>query len=420
MKSGVYMEITEAIAINLKTDFPLLSSSNIVYLDSAASAQKPKSVLNAMDMFARQKYAPVHRGLYPFSVNATQDFEMARKNVAQFINARDSEIIFTAGTTASLNGLARSIASILSSGVASDKKKKILLTEMEHHANLVPWQQMAKREGYMLDFIPLTKKFTLDLSIVQAKLSAGDVALVCVTHASNVLGTINPVKEICALAKAAGAITVIDGAQAVAHFPVDVKSLDCDFYAFSGHKLYGPTGVGVLYGRYELLERLPPFTFGGHMIETVTKYDATWAAIPARFEAGTPPIVEVIGLSAAVKYLSEIGLSDIYSYESDLVAYARVQLAKIEGITIFAGELNCGIISFVVEGMHAHDIASLLGDSKVCVRAGHHCAMPLTQVLGVPSTVRLSFGLFNTTADVDALIIALKRAQSLFSNHNHK
>lgn len=402
------MSFTNEQMIRVKMDFPLLANSSLVYLDSAATTQKPKVVINAIDAFSRSKYSGVHRGLYPLAVNATNDFEQARKVVAQFINADAKEIIFTSGTTASINGLSRSIHTIL-----PKNRKKIVITEMEHHANLVPWQQFAKAHGYTLDYIPITGTHELNMQQLNAKLTT-DVALLCITHVSNVLGTINPLKDICATAKRAGIITVIDGAQAIAHMEVDVADIDCDFYAFSGHKLYGPTGVGVLYGKYSLLEKLQPFSFGGHMIESVTKYDSSWAAIPQRFEAGTPPIIEVIGLAAAIKYVSEIGMDAIHKHEVELVRYTKSKLKEISGVKLYCGEENSGIISFTIDGAHAHDIASILGDDLICVRAGHHCAMPLNQVLNTAATARISFGVYNSTKDVDTLIMSLKKISNLF------
>ncbi len=407
---------TDAVQ-KLKRDFPLLANSGkLIYVDNAATTQKPKQVIAAMDTFYRTQYAAVHRGLYPLASNATQLFEDARKKVAQFINApQPSEIIFTHGTTESLNGLATSLHSLLSRLPASKDRKKILLTEMEHHANIVPWQQFAKRHGYSIDYVSLDDDYKLSMQQLKAKLTT-DVAFIAFTHVSNVLGTVNPVNEICKLAKQNGVITIIDGAQAVAHQPVDVQVIGCDFYAFSAHKLYGPTGVGVLFGRYELLQLLEPFSFGGHMIEFVTKHDANWAAIPQRFEAGTPPIADVIGLSAAITYLEHIGLDEISTWESELTRYAISRLSEVSGIELFhtkEGKMS-GIISFVIHGVHAHDIASLTGDDGVCIRAGHHCAMPLNQILDTPATARMSFGLYNTMEDVDTVVNSLKRVSAIF------
>jgi len=405
------MKLTIDAVAKLKKDFPLLANnSKLIYVDNAATTQKPKQVIAAMETFYKTQYAAVHRGLYPLAANATQLFEDARKKVAQFINVQPNEIIFTHGTTESLNGLARSIQSVL-----PKDRKKILLTEMEHHANIVPWQQFAKRHGYNIDYVTLDDDYKLSMQQLKGKLDK-DVAMIAFTHVSNVLGTINPVKEICKLAKDNGTISVIDGAQAIAHLEVDVQSIGCDFYAFSGHKLYGPTGVGVLFGKMEHLSRLEPFSFGGHMIEFVTKHDANWAAIPQRFEAGTPPIAEVIGLSHAIAYLETIGLDDISKWESELTRYAITRLSEVSGLELFhtkEGKMS-GILSFVIHGAHAHDIASLCGDDGVCIRAGHHCAMPLNQILDTPATARISFGLYNTMDDVDAIVISLKRISKLF------
>ncbi|HLP79336.1 MAG TPA: SufS family cysteine desulfurase [Acidobacteriota bacterium] len=404
--------ITNERAAAFRSDFPLLThNERLVYLDHAASSQKPKIVLSAMDSFYRSSYANVHRGLYKLSEDATTQFEFSRQKIAHFIGARSEEIIFTSGTTDGINKLALSILSLLPYG-----RRKILLTELEHHANIVPWQQFAKRHGFTIDFVRITNDFQLDMEDAKRKLD-DSVALFAFSHVSNVLGTIQDVTKLCRMAKDKFIVTVVDGAQAVAHMPVDVYAIGCDFYVFSGHKLCGPTGIGVLYGRKQLLEKLPPFFYGGHMIQTVSKTDATWAGIPARFEAGTAPIVEAIGLAAAVGYLQTIGLDDIHSWEQQLSLYAREQLMTVKGLRFYCGPAHkcIGIISFTLDGVHAHDIASLLGNDSICVRAGHHCAMPLSTVIGVNSTARVSFHHETTTQMVDQLVDSLKKIVALFA-----
>lgn len=394
--------------MNRKNDFPVLANSSLIYLDSAASAQKPRQVINVTERFYRSQYASVHRGLYPLAVQATEHFENARKKVAQFINAQPNEIIFTSGTTASLNGLSQSVHALIGSA-----KKKIVLTILEHHANIIPWQQFARKHNLTLDYINITKDFDLNYEEAQRKLTQDTVIFAC-THLSNVTGTLIDVKKLCSLAKERGILSIIDGAQAIAHTTVDVKDIDCDFYVFSGHKLYGPTGVGVLYGKSSLLEKLPPFVFGGHMIETVSQQSATWAAIPQRFEAGTPPIVQVVSLASAIDYVEQVGMDVIEKHESQLTQYALSELEKIKNIVIHTHSQSRGILAFTHKHIHPHDIASLLGDKHVCIRAGHHCAMPLSTALGITSSARISFGIYNTTQDIDAFIFALKHAIKVF------
>jgi cysteine desulfurase/selenocysteine lyase len=394
--------------MNYKQDFPVLASSDIIYLDSAASAQKPRQVINTIERFYRAQYAPVHRGLYTLAVHATEQYENARKKVAQFINAKPDEIIFTKGTTASLNGLANSIHALIPSS-----KKKIILTQFEHHANIIPWQQFAKKHGFVLDYIHITKDFDLDYEEATRKLTS-DVALLCMTHLSNVTGTLIDIEKLCKLAKQQNILTIVDGAQAIAHEIVNVTKINCDFYTFSGHKLYGPTGIGVLYGRRELLAQLPPFEFGGHMIETVTEQTASWASVPTRFEAGTPPIAQAIGLANAIDYVEQIGMDVIKKHESELTQYALAELKKLPNIQIKTHAQTNGIIAFTHTQIHPHDLASLLSDKKICIRAGHHCAMPLSSALGITASARMSFGIYNTTQDIDACIAAIKDAQRLF------
>jgi len=396
---------------HLKADFPILESG-VHFLDSGASSQKPIPVLEAMDRFARTSYANVHRGAYKLSVTATNAYEAARTRVARFINAATpDEVIFTRGATTSLNTVAFGWGlEHLGPG------DRILATEMEHHANLVPWQMVARRTGSTLDHIAITDEGRLDMDDFRARIGP-DVKVVAVTGMSNVLGTIPDVAAIARLAHEHGARVVVDAAQLVPHAGVDVQALGADFVAFSSHKMLGPTGIGVLWGRMDALEETEPFEGGGEMISDVTLHDATWAAIPHRFEAGTPPIIEAVGLHAAVDYLDSIGMDKVFAHDQELTAIALERLGDVPGVSI-QGPLDLedrgGAISMRMEGVHAHDLATILDENDVAVRAGHHCAKPLMRRLGVAATARATFYVYNDESDVDALVAGLRQAGDLF------
>jgi cysteine desulfurase/selenocysteine lyase len=394
----------------VRADFPALSRTvhgrPLVFLDSAASSQKPLPVLEAMERVYRECYANVHRGIYAFSEEATLAYENARDRVASFINAPVREgIIFTRNTTEAINLVAYAWGRMnIRSG------DRILLTEMEHHSNLVPWQLLAQEKGAQLVYLPITDDGLLRMDLLDSLLDER-VKLVAVTMMSNVLGTVNPVKEIICRAHAAGAVVLVDAAQSVPHMPVDVQDLDCDFLAFSGHKMCGPTGIGVLYGKEALLEAMPPFLGGGDMIRKVEWESATWNRLPWKFEAGTPAFVEGIGLGAAVDYLTGIGMEAIAAHERELTAYALERLSALLGLNIVGppAHQRGGVVAFTFRGIHPHDIAHMLDMEGIAVRAGHHCAQPLHRRLGLTATVRASFYLYNTAEEVDALARALER-----------
>lgn len=395
----------------LKADFPVLDSG-VHFLDSAASSQKPVQVLEAMDRFARTSYANVHRGAYALSVAATEAYEAARERVATFIGATDPrEVAFTRGATTALNTIA------FGWGLENlGEGDVVLATEMEHHANLVPWQMVAKRSGASLDHVPITDDGRLDMEALETKLDSR-VKVVAVTGMSNVLGTIPDVARVSELAHRHGARVVVDAAQLVPHAPVDVQKLGVDFLAFSGHKMLGPTGIGVLWGRMDALEETEPFEGGGEMISDVTLHTATWAKIPHRFEAGTPPIIEAVGLHAAIDYLESIGMDKILAHDLELTAVALERLSDVPGVTIQGPrnvEARGGVVSMVMEGVHAHDLATILDEDGVAVRSGHHCAKPLMRRLGVAATARASFYVYNEEADIDALVAGLRHAGELF------
>lgn len=399
-----------------KTDFPMWQGADAVpdavYLDSAATSQKPQAVIDALVHYYTRQNANVHRGVYTLAEQATEAYENARQTVADFIHAEDTaNIIFTRGTTESLNWIAQSWG-----GTHIQAGDEIIITIMEHHSNLVPWQQLALRTGAKLRYVDIDDQGLLDMTAYRAMLSAR-TKIVAVTQVSNVLGTINPIQEIGQLAHAAGAILVVDGAQSAPHMPVDVQALGADFFAFSGHKMLGPTGIGVLYGKMALLEAMPPIEFGGEMISKVEKFQTTWADIPWRFEGGTPNIAGAIGLAAAIRYLQAIGLDKIRDHERALTAYALDQLKAIPGLTIYGPQdaaQRGGVIAFTLNGVHPHDLATVLDTQQVAVRAGHHCAQPLMQRLGVVATARASFYLYNGQADVDRLVAAVNEAKEFF------
>ena len=400
----------------IRADFPILSQSvhgkPLVFLDSAASAMKPRQVIGAMVEAMETQYANVHRGLHWMSERTTEAYEGTRDAVARLLNAASrEEIVFAANSTAAINLLAHSYGrGVMKPGQA------VLISEMEHHANLVPWQMLRDAHGIELRVCPITDAGELDMAALERLLADGRVGLVAVTHMSNVLGTYTPAARIVALAHAHGAKVMLDGSQAVVHRRVDVQALGCDFYVFTGHKLYGPTGIGVLWGRRELLEAMPPFMGGGDMIGSVSWEKTTWAEVPHKFEAGTPAIVEAIGLKAAIGYVEAIGYDAIAAHEAAVTEHALARLSAVEGLRIIGqAQDRGGVVSFTMEGAHAHDIATLVDRSGIAVRAGNHCAEPLMRRLGVDSTARASFGIYTTTAEIDVLADTLERVRVFFA-----
>ena len=396
----------------IRADFPVFEDRSLHFLDSAASSQKPRQVIETMAEFAAHGYANVNRGAYRLSVSATERFEAARDRVAAFLGAHSrDEIVFVRGATTGINLLAHGWGSL-----RLRPDDRIVLTEMEHHANLVPWQMLARRTGARLEFIPLGDDYRLDLSHLD-RLIAPDTKIVAVTGMSNVLGTVPQLDTILAAARSVGAFSIVDGAQLVPHQPVDVSRLGADALVFSAHKMCGPTGIGVLWARPERLEELDPIEYGGDMISTVTLRTATWAPIPHRFEAGTPPIIEAIGLEAAIDYVEKIGREAIADHDAELTRYALDALAGVPELRIHGPadtESRGGVISFTMADIHPHDLATILDQHGVAVRAGHHCAKPLMEIMSVPATARASFYLYNTKEDIDALVEALRDAGELF------
>jgi cysteine desulfurase/selenocysteine lyase len=400
-------------AETVRAEFPILSrevnGKPLVYLDSAASAQKPRAVIQAMVHAMEHSYANVHRGLHTLANETTDAYEAARRKVAAFISAAEGEIVFTKGATEAINLVAASLGASLGEG------DEIVLTEAEHHANIVPWHFLRERKGVVLKFAPITDEGVLDLEAFQ-RLLGPKTRVVAVGHMSNVTGTINPVADITRMAHEAGAVVLIDGCQAIVHKPVDVKDIDCDFYVFSGHKLYGPTGIGVLYGKAERLAALPPYQGGGEMIGTVTLDAITYADSPHRFEAGTPAIIEAIGLGAAVDWLSGQDRLAIVRHEHRLYERVRERLAGANWLRVIGEAPDKGaILSFTVDGAHAHDVAQILDRYGVAVRAGTHCAEPLMRRFGLTSSARASFALYNTEAEADAFVDALTKTQAFFA-----
>ena len=389
-----------------KADFPGLSGWH--YLDTAATAQKPQSVIDTMARALGEDYATVHRGVYARSANMTLAFEAARRKVARFIGAPDAnEIVFVRGATEAINLVAYSWGNGLTAG------DRILISQLEHHSDIVPWQLLRDRRGIEIDVCPLTEDGQIDLDAAE-KLLTPVHKLVAFAHVSNVLGSILDAKRAATLAHKVGAKLLLDGCQAVPHMPVNVADLDCDFYVFSGHKLYGPTGIGALWARAEILAAMPPWQGGGAMIDRVTFEKTTFAPAPARFEAGTPAISEAITLAAAIDYIEQIGLADSHAREMALVKQAREALRQINSVRLLGPEESAGILSFVVEGVHPHDVGTILDEEGVAIRAGHHCAQPLMDHLGVPATARASFGLYNDETDVAALVRGLERVKRIF------
>ena len=399
----------------IRADFPILTQKirgkPLVFLDSAASAQKPRAVIDAMRNAMETQYANVHRGLHWMSERTTDAYEAARDAVAELMNARDRhEVVFTRNVTELLNLMAHSYGrGVLRPGQA------VVISAMEHHSNIVPWQLLRDDRGIELRVAPISDSGELDMEAFEALLADGKVGLVSMTHMSNVLGTVTPAERIVRIAHAHGARVLFDGAQAVVHRRVDVQALDCDFYAWTGHKLYGPTGIGVLWGRRELLDRMPPFLGGGEMISSVSYEKSTWAEVPHKFEAGTPPILEGIGLKAAIDYVQTIGYDAIAAREQSLVDHALARLDAVPGITILGrAQDRGGVVAFALDKAHAHDVATLLDRQGIAVRAGHHCAEPLMHRFGLESTARASFGIYTTHEEIDALADALVRVREFF------
>lgn len=398
----------------IRQDFPILTQQingkPLVYLDNGASAQRPLAVLDAMDRYYREQHSNVHRGAHTLGDRATMAFEGARETVRAFLNAGSTEeIIWTRGTTEAINLIANGFAGRLGEG------DEILVSRMEHHANIVPWQMLAERTGARVVPVAVTADGELDLESFRSLLNER-TRIFAITHVSNVLGTINPVASLIAQAKAAGAITVIDGAQAVPHFRPDVQALDCDFYAFSSHKMFGPTGIGVLYGRKQLLEEMPPYQGGGEMIERVSFERTTWNTLPYKFEAGTPAIAEAIGLGAAIDYLTNLDHHAVEAAEAALLARANALVESVPGMQIVGtASHKVPVMSFKIDGLHPSDIGTLLDQQGIAIRTGHHCAMPLMDFYGIPGTARASFALYNTLDEVEQLFIALQKIQRLFA-----
>lgn len=398
----------------IRSDFQILdqivNDEPLVYLDSAATTQKPQQVLDAIRAYYERDNANVHRGVHTLAERATADYEASRDKVRAFINASSrKEVLFTRGTTTALNWVAKFAEQIL------QPEDEIVISIMEHHSNIIPWQQAAAKTGAILKFVYL-KDGELDMADLRTKVT-NRTKFVSITHVSNVLGVINPVKEIAQIAHEHGAIMIVDGAQSTPHMSVDVQDLGCDFFAFSGHKMAGPTGIGVLYGKEALLNQMNPIEFGGEMIDFVYEQSATWKELPWKFEAGTPNIAGSIGLGAAVDYLTEIGIDNIHQHEQDLINYVMPQLREIEGLTIYGPEDNHrrgGVIAFNLDGLHPHDVATALDMEGVAVRAGHHCAQPLIDYLDLPATARASFYIYNTFADCDKLVEAIKLTKAFF------
>jgi len=400
----------------IRRDFPILKQTvhgkPLVFLDSAASAQKPRVVIDAMVTAMETQYANVHRGLHWMSERTTEAYEATRDDAARLLNAADrAEIVFVRNSTEAINLLAYSYGrGMLKPGQA------VLISAMEHHSNIVPWQMLRDERGIELRVAPITDAGELDMEAFEHLLADGKVGLVAITHMSNVLGTYTPAERIVRIAHAHGAKVLLDGSQAIVHRRVDVQALDCDFYAFTGHKLYGPTGIGVLWGRRELLEAMPPFMGGGDMISSVTYERSTWAEVPHKFEAGTPAILDGIGLGAAIRYVEAIGYDAIAAHERALTEHAIARLSAIEGLTIFGhAQDRGGVVSFTLEGAHPHDVATLLDHNGIAVRAGHHCAEPLMHRLGIDSTARASFAVYTTLAEIDALADTLVRVREFFA-----
>lgn len=394
---------------NLKRDFPIFQDSDLVYLDNAATTQKPGIVIETIKSLYQEANANVHRAIYSLGTEATNRFETARLKISKFINApSEKEIIFTGGTTGSINLLARSIGNTLRPG------DEILISEMEHHSNIVPWQLTVQRTGAVLKYIPINKNGELDISDPE-KYFTPQTKIVSLTHMSNVLGTINPVKKLARMAHNVGAVFIVDGAQGVPHMKVDVQDLECDFYTFSGHKMLGPTGVGILWGEMEQLENMDPFMGGGEMIDVVTMESSTWNSVPYKFEAGTPNFAQAVGLGAAVDYLENITMEKVAEHEQELTIYALTKLGKIDGLHLYGNPpKRGGVISFNLENIHPHDLAQFLNEDNIAIRVGHHCAQPLLKTLGETATARMSFYIYNDESDIDKFCHSLHSIREYF------
>ncbi|MCC6810700.1 MAG: cysteine desulfurase [Deltaproteobacteria bacterium] len=403
-------------SLAVRSDFPALQQTvrggkRLVYLDNAATSQKPRAVIDAVQKFYERDNGSVHRGVYELSERATAVYEGARKKIARFLNAKDArEIVLLRGTSEAINLVAYTYGR--KNVRAGDE---ILITEMEHHSNIVPWQMLCEATGAVLKVAPITDAGEVDLQAFEKLLSA-KTKIVSAVYVSNSLGTVNPIAQMSALAHAAGAVMIVDGAQAAPHFLVDVQAIGADFFAFSPHKMYGPSGIGALYGRYELLDAMPPFLGGGHMISNVTFAKTTYAKPPAKFEAGTPNMEGAAGLAAAIDYVQALGIDAIDAHEQLLLKYATDALAKVAGLRIIGtAARKVGVVSFVLDGVHPHDVGSILDRHGVCVRAGHHCTQPVMERFKVPATTRASFGVYNTMEDVDALVEGLAAVRKVFS-----
>jgi cysteine desulfurase / selenocysteine lyase len=424
MKTAESERTAPVTALDVRDDFPILAREfddrPLIYLDSGATSQKPTAVIDAMNAYYREHNANVHRGVYALAQESDAAYDGARTKVATFVGWEPKTTIFTKNVTEAINLVAYAWGRAnVGPGDA------VLTTQMEHHANIVPWQQLCREKGAELRYLEVDERGEISLDELDRELARGDVKLVTFTHVSNVLGTILPVAEMTARVRAAGAVSLVDGAQAVPHMPVNVADLGADFYAWTGHKALGPTGIGVLHGRTEILEEMEPFMTGGDMIASVDFDGATWNELPFKFEAGTPPIAEAVGLGAAVDYLQALGMERVRAHERELTAYMIERLQEVPGLE-FVGppeaENRGGLVSFTIEGMHAHDIAELADRGGVCIRAGHHCAQPLMRCLGVSATARASVGVYNEPSDVDALIDALQTGRRIFelpqTDHN--
>ena len=399
------------MAYFFKRDFPLLMQNNIAYLDSAATTQKPMQVINAISEYYKNANANPHRGAYKLSLESTKVYDEARKKIAKFINAKsENQIVFTRNATESLNLIAYSYG--LNNLCSKDK---IVLSIMEHHSNLVPWQYVSRKTGSTLEYMYINKVGELTDEEIDSKIVEG-TKIVGITHVSNVLGTINPIEKIIKKAHSVGAIAIVDASQSVPHMKIDVQKLDADFLVFSGHKMLAPLGIGVLYAKSELLEKMKPFLFGGDMIEYVYEQNATFAEVPTKYEAGTQNVEGAVGLSAAIDYLNNIGMDKVQTIEKELTKYALEELQKLAFVTIYGfSNKQAGVISFNVNGVHPHDVASVLDSENVCIRSGNHCAQPLLRFMGLESTCRVSFYIYNTKEDVDRLIDALYKTKKLFA-----
>ena len=409
------MKIDDAAALEIRKDFPIferkISGNTLTYLDNAATSQRPIQVIDAVSDYYKTSNANIHRGIYQISEESTKLYEDSKKVVAKFINSQHDEIIYTRSTTESINLVAYSLERYLK----DSKKDEIVVSEMEHHSNLVPWQQLAERLNMKFIQLKIDDDYKLDMEDAKSKIN-NSTAVLAITHLSNSLGTENPVKELVKMASSYGAITIVDAAQSAPHIKIDVKDLDCDFLAFSSHKMLGPMGIGVLYGKKDILTKIPPFNFGGDMIKDVKFEKTEWNDVPMKFEAGTVDVAGAIGLAKAIEYLDNIGMENIHSWEKELADYTVKKLSELNSVKIYRTKQGnaAGIVSFSIEDFHHHDIASYLNDFGVCIRVGHHCTMPLMNILGIAGTARLSFYIYNTHKDVDLFIESLKKGIELF------